>query len=171
MKTLKFLSIGLLLILFTVSCGKRGPQGPLGYPGAPGNANVVSGTITTDNWDDYYAPSWGLTINYSEITRDIIEYGAVLVYMQHGDTYRQLPLTFFNIIPDVSGDYYYSTSIEVSTFVGGVTIFWTDSDFWQPEHPGRKKFKIVVIASSEYRAYDIDYSDYNQVKEAFDLVD
>lgn len=169
MKTLKFFSFVLLTTLFVVSCSKRGAQGPPGINGQDGYVNVVSGTITTADWV-YYQPSWRLTINYNMITRDVIEYGAVLIYMQDGNAYRQLPLTLLNNVTGTS--YYYSTIIDADTYVGGVDVYWTDSDFEKPENPGLRTFKIVVIAASDYyKNTEIDHSDYNQVKEAYNLAD
>ena len=163
MKTLKIISFVLLITIFFTSC--KGDKGDPGYDGL--DANVVSGTITTADWV-YYEPSWKLTINYNMITRDVIEYGAVLVYMQDGNAYRQLPITFLN----QNGSDYYSILVDADTYVGGVDIYWTDSEFYKPDDPGRRTFKVVVIAASYYKSTaDIDYSDYNQVKEAYNLED
>ena len=167
-KTAKMLSMFALAcgLLFT-NCAKdgaTGPAGPAGPAGANGNANVVSSTITSSNWT-YNSPSWEITFTYPAITQDIIDKGAVLVYLKNGTAYTQLPLTFYQSSS-------YSTSLEVSNFLGGVKIFWTDSDLTQPINPGSWTFKIVVIAASGKMANpNVNYKDYNAVKQAFNLQD
>lgn len=144
--------------------GKTGPAGPAGANGANGNANVVSSTITSSNWS-YVSPSWEIAFSYPAITQDIIDKGAVLVYLKNGTSYSQLPLTFFQSAS-------YSTALEVSNYLGGVKIFWTDSDLTQPTNPGSWTFKIVVIAASGRAANpNVNYNDYNAVKKAFNLQD
>lgn len=153
-------------LLFT-NCakdGKTGPAGPAGANGTNGNANVVSSSITSSSWV-YTAPSWGITFTYPAITQDIIDKGAVLVYLKVGSAYNQLPLTIYQSAS-------YSSTYEVSTVVGGLTIFATDSDLTQPTNPGSKTFKVVVIAASGRAANpNVNYNDYNAVKKAFNLQD
>lgn len=154
-KTGLFLLLSFVTILS--SCEKEGPEGPAGEDG---NANVVSGTTTSSNWT-FYDPSWVTTYTYSAITQEIIESGAVLVYMKVGNSYNQIPLTFYRSDS-------YSTSIEVSTFVGGFSIFWSDSDLLEPLYPGYHTFKVVVIAASEtLKSGNIDFSDYEHVSTEF----
>lgn len=130
--------------------------------------NIESGIVTAYDSDwHFYAPSWELNVDYDAITRNIHDYGAVLVYLENSNTWRQLPLTFYSQEGD---NYNYSSTIEVSTYVGGVTIYWTDSDFVQPVHPGTRTFKIVVISPEAYQANpDVNYSDFNEVAETFNL--
>ena len=152
-------------LLFT-GCkkGDTGPAGPAGTNGTNGNANVVSSSITSSNWV-YSSPSWGISFTYPAITQDIIDKGAVLVYLKVGSAYNQLPLTIYQSAT-------YSSTYEVSTIVGGLTIFATDSDLTQPNNPGSKTFKIVVIAASQRMANpNVNYGNYNEVKKAFNLKD
>jgi hypothetical protein len=169
MKTFKIISFVLFTTLFVASCSIE--ECHADYD--DGNANVASGVIDVYARDWVYRdPSWVLTINYNMITRGIIDYGAVLVYMQDGNAYRQLPLTMLNMIETETGSYYYSTIVDVDTYVGAVDIYWTESDFYNSGNPGQRRFKVVAIAASDYyKNADIDYSDYNQVKEAYNLAD
>jgi butyrate kinase len=92
-----------------------------------------------------------------EITQEIVNTGAVLAYIKTQDSYYQMPVTFY---PSST----YSTSIEVETKFGGVSIYWTDSDRTTPINPGSQTFKIIVIASSDrIKKNSIDVSDYEQV--------
>ena len=172
MKIIKFITIGLLIAGATSlsSCEKEGSVGPAGKDGidgsdgSDGNANVVSSTITSSSWA-YSNPSWVISFTYPAITQSIIDEGAVLVYIKVGNGYTQLPLTIYQS-PN------YSTSIEVSTFVGGLSLFWTDSDLIQPTNPGEHTFKVVVIAASGLiQNPNVDLGNYEEVKDAFNLPD
>lgn len=151
------------MLVFSTSC-KKGDTGPAGTNGKDGNANVVSSTITSSNWV-YTSPSWKIDFTYPAITQSIIDNGAVLVYLQVGSAYNQLPLTTY---PSST----YSRTYEVSSYVGGVAIYATDSDLTQPANPGSKKFKVVVIAASGLKQNpNVNLDNYEEVKAAFNIQD
>lgn len=162
MKTLRFMVLSIAVLLTITSCKDEYTEV---YPTVN---NVVSGTVTAYDGDWFFvSPSWELSIDYDAITRRIHEQGAVFVYMDFQGTWRQLPLTFYS---QENGDYNYSSTIEVSTYVGGVTLYWTDSDFVQPIHPGTRTFKIVVLSPEAYQANpNVNYTDYNEVIGTFNL--
>lgn len=150
--------IFVLSVALFSGCTKEGPAGK------DGNANVSSTTLTASNWV-YSAPSWVATLPYSAITQEIVNSGAVLVYIKVGESYNQLPLTFYQTDS-------YSTTIEVSTSPGQVTLFWTDSDLIQPDNPGSQSFKVVAIAAATMIDNpDLDYSSYDEVMSTFGLED
>ena len=171
MKKLSIICMALFAMLFAVSC--RGPMGPEGPAGPTGNANVKSSTVTVRSSDWYWDnTSWRVDLEYKAIDADIDNYGAVLVYMNSGDTWRQLPMTFYYSIEEDGVAYYYSSSLEVSSYEEGVSIFWTENDFYDGYRPDDHDFKIVVIAASEYQhRSDVDYSNYEAVKAAYKLAD
>ncbi len=158
--------MAIIATMFFASC--RGPQGPAG------NANVASSTVTAypSNWI-WEDGSWRLDIDYAAINMDIHDYGAVIVYMNVENTWRQIPLTYYYSVSDEDGnEFFLSSSLEVSSYQGGVSIFWTESDFYKLAAPDTHQFKIVVIAAGlYYDRQDIDYSDYQAVKTAFQLTD
>jgi len=93
----KIILASALFIIVISSCTKEGPQGP------PGNANVVSNEFVVNSTDwtagtsDYY-----VNITDADITSDIINNGAVLVYWvgtSNGSTFIE-PLPF----TDASGE-------------------------------------------------------------------
>ncbi len=99
---------------------------------------IQSDTFLIENWQST-GQRWYAEVSYAAITQDIIDWGAVLVYMQVSTGgYNQVPVTFYS-------NSNYATSIEVSTYVGGFTIFWTDSDLIEPVFPGIQRSKVVVI--------------------------
>lgn len=168
MKKLAVICMTLVAMIFAVSC--RGPQGPMG------NANVCSSTVTVKSSDWYWDnnTSWRVDLKYEAINADITDHGAVLVYMDDQNTWRQLPLTFYYSLVDeqTNEEFFYSSSLEVSTYDEGVSIFWTENDFYDGYRPDEHRFKIVVIAASVYQSRsDVDYSSYEAVKTAFQLAD
>lgn len=182
MKKVKLVCMALFAMFMAVSCrgpmgpeGPVGPTGPAGPAGNDGNANVWSSTLTVypDDWRWDSNTSWRVDIYYEAISTAITDYGAVLVYMEEDNTWRQLPYTFYYTDNDENGNVLYcSSSLEVSTYDEGVSIFWTENDFYDGYCPEEHRFKIVVIAASYYNARsDVDYSNYEAVKAAFQLAD
>ena len=160
MKKLTVITLAILSVFAMASC--RGPKG---------NANVKSSTVTVRSSDWYWDnTSWRVDLEYKAINADIDNDGAVLVYMDNNNTWRQLPMTFY-YTDEVNGETVYcSSSLEVSSYKEGVSIFWTENDFYDGYRPDDHDFKIVAIAASEYqRRSDVDYSDYEAVKRAFQI--
>lgn len=169
MKKLTVICMALVAMIFAVSC--RGPQGPVG---PMGNANVCSSTVTVKSSDWYWDnnTSWRVDLHYEAISADITDHGAVLVYMEDRDTWRQIPMTFYYEDVINGQTYFCSSSLEVSTYDEGVSIFWTENDFYDGYRPDEHRFKIVVIEASVYaNRSDVDYSNYEAVKKAFQLAD
>ena len=169
MKKLTVICMTLMAMIFAVSCrGPVGPEGPMG------NANVASSTLTIYPsqwyWDNSTNTSWRVDIEYKAINADIDAHGAVLVYMDVEGTWRQIPMTYYYY--DEQYDSFYGSSLEVSSYLEGVSIFWTESDLSQLDPPGTHDFKIVVIEANVYQSRsDVDYSNYEAVKKAFQLAD
>ena len=150
----------------TGATGATGAQGPVGATGATGNANVSSAIFnaTSANWA-YTAPNYYVELLMPEITADIFDSGAVLVYLRQGNSYHAVPLTFYSTAS-------YSTTVEISHSIGAVGVIWTDSDLTQPLNPGARTFKVVIIAGSQRAAQpDVDLNNYEAVKAAYGLTD
>lgn len=174
MKKLTVIFLALIAMAFMASCrGPMGPEGPAGQDGHDGNANVKSTTLTVRSSDWYWDnTSWRVDLEYKAIDADINDCGAVLVYMNSGNTWRQLPMTFYYSQVENEVEYFYSSSLEVSSYEDGVSIFWTENDFFDGYRPEDHDFKIVVIAASYFNSRsDVDYSNYEAVKAAFQLAD
>ena len=176
MKKLSVICMTVLAVSFLASC--RGPQGPAGQDG---NANVASSTLTirSSDWlwlEDY--GQWMVEIDYPAINNNVYNHGAVLVYMDVDGAWSQVPLTYYyqDLVDNEDGTQEIincAASIEVATLNdGGVRLFWTESDFFGGYRPETHDFKIVAIEASVYdNRSDVDYSDYNAVKAAFQLAD
>lgn len=162
MKKLSIICLALMALL-SVSCNKTVVTN-----------NVSSLTVMVYSnywrWDN---TSWRVDIDYDAITPNVTDYGAVLVYMDNEGTWRQIPMTFYYSQQNEDGTTsYYSSSIEVSTYDNGVSIFWTENDFYDGYRPDTHRFKIVVIPAAVYSSRsDVNYEDYNAVKTAFQLDD
>lgn len=168
MKTLKIVLIAIVITsLSIISCTKEGKQGEQGTAGINGNSNVSSSTyiISGSDWT-YTSPSYLIDLSNSSITQGIINSGAVLVYYSvNAISYEQLPTTlYFNSN--------YSTTINAESSVGNVRLGYTDSDLTQPSLPFVMTIKIVVMSSSAITSNpNIDYSNYYEVKGAFNLLE
>ena len=178
MKKLSVICMTVLAVAFMASC--RGPMGPQGPAGQDGNANVASGTVTVypNDWQWVDNCQWMVTIDFPAINNNVYNHGAVLVYMDVEGAWAQLPFTFYyqDVITNEEGEEVVlnlSSSLEVATLSdGGVNIFWTESDFYDGYRPETHRFKVVAIEASVYNSRsDVDYSDYNAVKTAFQLAD
>lgn len=176
MKKLSVICMTILAVAFMASC--RGPQGPAGHDGHDGNdANVSSSTVTvkSSDWEWNNANGqWVVTIDYPAINNNVYNYGAVLVYMDVSGAWSQVPLTYYYQDLDSQGNTINcEASIEVATLSdGAVRLFWTESDFYDEMRPETHDFKIVAIEAAVYGIRsDVDYSDYEAVKTAFQLAD
>ena len=169
----------ILAVTFFASCrgpmGPQGPQGPAGYDGH--DANVSSSTVTVYSndwhWNDYNG-QWNVTIDYPAINSNVYNYGAVLVYMDVDGAWSQVPLTYYYQDVNNQGETINcAASIEVATLSdGAVRLFWTESDFYDGMRPATHDFKIVAIEAALYsERSDVDYSNYEAVKTAFQLAD
>ncbi|MBR5780942.1 MAG: hypothetical protein IKY27_03020 [Bacteroidales bacterium] len=179
MKTLKSYALIFVMALFTIaSCeGPRGPQGPPGHDGMDGNANVQSATVETVaadwGWDDNSC-NWYLDLEWDAIDLDMVDYGAVLVYMENPSDnfygWHQLPLTLY---PNDQ----YSASLETIYYDYALTIFWTNSDLQKHQNPcdfygTDLTFKVVLIDASLYAQYQNEnLSDYETVKKLLNIQD
>lgn len=173
---MKVLKIICLIIILSVLYSCKGPKGDMGPAGLEGNANVQSATVETiaSDWSwDANALNWYVDFNWDAIDFGIVDYGALLVYMENPDTsfyaWHQLPLTIY---PNDQ----YSSSLEVSYYDYGFTIFWTNSDLNQGQNPcnlydsGILEFKTVLIDATSYSKYkNMDLSDYSTVKKLFKI--
>jgi len=170
MKKSNFLLIALFAALVMASSCRR--ENNCSNCNNNNGANVASSTVTVNSSDwRWENPSWRVDIDYNNITENVTDYGAVLVYMDYGNTWRQIPLTYYYSANDTQGNVVYcSSSLEVSTYDKGVSIFWTENDMINIGAPEPHKFKIVVIEANIYAARsDVDFSEYDAVRKAFNI--
>jgi len=101
------------------------------------DANIESSIFTVATWN-FNSPVYFKDFTYGELTQDVVNDGAVFIYLQTGsDIYSQLPLTVY---PDPS----WSTTISFEYGVNYFEVAYIDSDF-ATTNIGAQTFKIVVI--------------------------
>ena len=139
--------IGLLLF---VSCSKD----------KYGNTDISSNTYTT-NWT-FQDPSYYCDISVPEITQDIVDNGAVFVYMSNGNGgWTALPFT-----EPIDGSY--SSTYTPVHFLGGVRIWKTDTDLLTLD-PGTSTIKVVTVSEHGLAERpNVNWVDYEEVKKELD---
>lgn len=166
---MKYFALGLLIASasFFVGCeGPAGPAGANGVDGADGNANVRSENIvvTVSDWvgdGDGYDATKASTV----ITQEIADDGAVLCYLKEGNEYIPMPVTFS------AGQGLWVSHI-LFTYEPNLINFTVYDDDGLTDQPGTTTFKVVAIASSQLvNNPDINFENYDEVRQAFNLED
>lgn len=154
---------------FVLACKKdEGPVGPQGPQGETGNANVQSQMITVlpAEWND--EGTWYSTIKPCNIiTEDIASTGVVMAYQlsTNGEIYTALPVS-----AQFVGDTF-TTNVGFEHEINEI-YFFIQAEGVNTPAPGERTYKVVTIASSGLAANPgLDIYNYEEVKQAFDLVD
>jgi hypothetical protein len=174
-KTIFKTGLFLVVALFAMSCSKDGAVGPAGPAGANGingingtngNANVIGTntvSVPSSSWTSSGGNTvWTTTLTASAITQTIVDRGMVSVFFQSGSGWIALPYS--------NPQNHYFTVYGFA--LGSVQISITTESGYVLTSPGSNVFRIVVISPSNKIANpNIDWKDYNQVKEALHLRD
>jgi hypothetical protein len=90
----------LLVVLMIGSCKKEeipGPKGEPGTPGGGGNSSISSSnvfTVTSSQWvPDTVAKCLKVTLAFPSITKEVVDNGAVKVFIKDGTAWAELPFT------------------------------------------------------------------------------
>jgi len=183
MKKNTFLSVvTTALMVFSMSCeGPQGPIGPVGPPGVPGPpgppgsggaAEVfsINYSIIADDWIDEGQPGDAeffrfIDLSVPEITDDIVNSGLVLAYyrVDGQSPWNFLPYTVINHDPEF---------VQVFDFTydpGFVTLFVKATDRDGDRFEG--DVRVIVAEGIPITKKEIDYSNYEEVKNLFGLAD
>ena len=172
MKT-KNLTVLIILAFVTISsgCTKEGKQGEPGTNGQNGNSNVHSVILTAGSWvwDSGSGTRYSTWTGISSLTYDIASYGGVYLYQANSSNngYYQLPITAPVSAGVVESDYYEYGQ-------GTIVVYIQNSNLTDPiaQIPSPAKYKLVTISASARSANpNVDYSNYDDVKECFGLKD
>src|ERR1044072_9106107 len=96
-------------LLFT-ACKKKeiqGPQGDPGTPGGGGNANISSTVfaVNTSQWSiDTIENCRKATIGFTALTKEVVEKGAIKVYVQTATTWAELPFNMGDLFTEYGFD-------------------------------------------------------------------
>lgn len=163
--------IALLLVALSLnfsSCKKaeKGPAGPQGAPGKDGNANVKNLTIFVNANEWVYKPgTFEVTKLVPELTADIINKGAVMVYMGDTGSWEALPAT--NVDPDG-----FAVTFNYIIEAGKLILYGTyNSSVTMPAGTIESgDYKIVLIAGSARAANpNLNLLNYNEVQNTYNL--
>jgi hypothetical protein len=149
MKRIIFFS-AILVALFT-SCSKK----------TYGNTDITSDTYTVSwTFDD---PSYKTDIPEPLITQDIIDNGAVMVYISNNNGgWVALPFT-------LPMDNTYSSTFSYVLYNGGLTVWKTDTDMLTLD-PGMTTFKVVILSQHGLIQHPgLDLTDYEAVEKELNL--
>ena len=142
----------IFLAVFFVGCkgdrGPMGPAGPAGVDGADGEVTyfkVINYTIKPEDWveqDGYLS----YTETFKEITEDVFEYGATMVYIvTDNNTYSQLPRVLHHTETDENGDpVFWTTTFDAEVSPYQISFYVTNSDF-KIDNLTELNFRIVCI--------------------------
>ena len=129
--------------------------------GPNGNANLehYTYTVQANQWYTYGEfghSGWQYYHQFDvpEVTRDVMEKGAVMVYIKGNDLFYPLPAT-----TDYDG---WVNTIQYNVYLGMVEVFVEDTDF-QTDNPGPMVFKIVIFDQLKSLPPALDIKDYKQV--------
>ncbi len=169
MKNLRSILAICTLSILIISCakdGETGPQGVQGPAGPQGNANVKAYELNVDfsssALSSYYERY--KDVYWSEITSNVYNYGLVMVYSYYSNSWRALPCEY-----SISSSN--SWMLRYDVHVGYVRLWRQYSNGAIPAS-GLYGYKIVCIPAASRSAHpDIDYNNYKEVKEAFNLQD
>jgi Collagen triple helix repeat (20 copies) len=152
--------------------GLQGPQGATGAAGAKGDkgdtgaVNIIFSDWFSKEWTSVSnsQTQYRFVVNEAKITADILNKGVVLVYMRtqsSSPTVYQLPLT----LATETGIQVYSVTTEVGKIILNLIELLDIRTT-----PANYQFRYVVIpAGATSGRVGIDYSNYEAVKQAFNL--
>lgn len=166
MKTSKSIFAICVVALILTSCekGDTGPQGAPGLQGQAGNANVHTANYTISSL------STGSNYKYknlypSMITSDIINNGAVMAYLYTSSGWAAMPYT---ILVNSSVQQFYRGYVSTGKYYLKIN----NSDSSTPSVSVPFSFKIVTIDGLARASHpDVNLNNYEEVKEAFNLID
>lgn len=141
--TTKWLLVSTAFIFIISACAKKeikGPQGDPGTPGGGGNASISSSTvfqITSLQWKaDTPSVSLKVSVNSTLLTKEVVERGAVKVYMQLGSAWAELPYD--------SGDLFMQYAFQE----GSLTLNYINIEGGFPAAPATANYRMVILSES-----------------------
>jgi hypothetical protein len=158
-------AITVLTLLF--SACKKGDTGPAGPAGPAGTVSVTTTTYTVSTWTN--SSIWYTDLNVPALTSSVQATGAVEVFLSvnNGTTWTALPYTYVGS----TVDYF----MGFATNANQVEIQWTYNGVGSGSSPNSVlgatcQFKIVVVPSSMRKA-GVNYHNYSEIKNAYNLKD
>jgi hypothetical protein len=131
---------------------------------------IESSTTTVSNWIwDNNDKLLYADMTWSAITSDVVDNGTIHIYLKtSGGDWAPLPRTVM-----LSGTFYdYAQSQRFTFNVGRFQLIVQDDDLLQPANPGTWTIRVVAVSGAQRFANpDLDWDNYEAVKNRFSLVD
>lgn len=181
MKITKLIAVfGIATLTFTACSGDDGidgidgATGPQGPAGQDGNANVISKTFQPNQitWTSsiYFGTNLlRATLPMNEITQDILDHGAVLVYGNFRSQSTNGSETWI-LLPYAFSEHNVTIFMNTLLFLNKVEINYYKSNNITP-YPPSIPFRVVVIegkAAINAKSNGVDFHNFHQVKNISD---
>lgn len=176
MKTLTTSILGILFVALLSACEtnvvEQGPPGPPGPRGADGNANVF--TVSFDFlMADAIINGKVASVQYDVpgITPTVVDEGAVLVFFREQGTWTAMPYTFgFDNPEQQAVDFIVTLGFGFDD--GFLEVFYEASaEGISLENMPDREMKAVIIDGFPFGKSEVDLTDYEAVKNHFQLAD
>ncbi len=172
MKKASQLLMTLALVLGSTGCIIEESVGPVGPSGPAGNANVFSlgfDFLTADAVFNGAVAS--VQYEVPDLTASVVDNGAILLFFRDQGTWTAMPYTFgveSLDLPAVD----YTISLGFGFEVGFLEVFYEAStDAVDLAQLPDREIKLVVIDGHFYGKNQLDLTDWNVVKELYNLDD
>jgi hypothetical protein len=158
--TTKFLYVATILALFVSLFACKGPAGDVGPSGATGPSSAS--TVIYSDWvtSTFSQTTFAATITAPKLTQDIVDKGAVHVYLKGTTLVFPLPYTDTDSLGRVA------IHLDFAIGVGRIVLFTTT-----PIPPQQFRYVLIPGGVSSGRKAAIDFNNYEAVKKEFDLPD
>ena len=162
------------LALGVAGCdGGVGPEGPPGPPGPPGRDAVVFARPFDFSMEEaqFDGPVASVAYDAPDITLDVVEHGAVLVFFREQETWTAMPYTFAEESPNLAAvDFTITLGYAYEEAVLEVFYEASTDEVDLSTQPDRK-MKLVVIGGFAASKAGVDLTDYEAVAAHFGLED
>ena len=166
------LTASLLFLAAGCIVDDNGTEGPRGPEGPPGNANVFSVNLVF-SMNDAVINGNVASVQYEVpgITGSVVDDGALLLFFYEQGTWTAMPYTFAVESPDLPA-VDYTISLGFGFEEAFLEIFYEAStDEVALENQPDRDIKAVIIDGFPLGKQDIDWTDYEAVKNHFGLQD
>jgi len=163
MAVINSLVVAIILTFSSCKKGDSGPAGPAGINGTNGTngITIISSTLSVSTWTWNNGNKWReVQLTNLSLTQNVIDKGSIMIYEDLGGIFTPLPSSLsYPGNPTFLTSFYFSTNF--------LTIYYSASDFNDYGNM-TKTFKIVIIPPA-IRKPNVDYSDYDEAKDAYNI--
>lgn len=176
MKRLQTILAVLSLGLLSACDGGVGPRGPQGPAGQDGVVDVFSVNFVFSVQDAFVNGNVASAqFDVPDLTTSVVDEGAVLMFFREQGTWTAMPFTYGIESADPDLDAVdYTVALNFGYEVGFVEPFYEasiDIDQIPVDVLPDREMKAVIIDGFIAGKHNVDFSDYEAVKEAFGLED